>query len=275
MQSQQQQQHPQYAQQQQQQQPTAAQYAQYQAMQQAQQQQQQANAGRGPYRAAPGATMPVQGQGPSTSTIAQPISSSKRPLSTLDPSSSAALSSHEILKQHKRRKPTSRSLPLSLLVHDPALSKLGEAFEELLEKEKEVDLLFQGRKAELNDELGNMNAAPGGAGAENTGKKTVWRTLRVKVGNTCTDQEWQQPPEQSGQGNEEQQEKKPDFETGTGIPKWTCTIEGKLLDVSPSPPCFSSTFKGTTLNTVLLCANVDGRLGTTKTKRGRTTNTEV
>lgn len=134
----------------------------------------------------------------------------------------AALTSTDLLKLHKRRKPTTRSLPLSLLRDgDPALRETAEAFDSLLEKEKELDWRLARRRAELAD----ASTAGGNAGG-----KTVWRTLRIRVGNTCEGQEWQK----KGQKQEDQEDQKIDWETGEGVPKWTCTIEGQLLDVSRS-----------------------------------------
>ena len=275
----QQQQQPQY---QQQQYPPQYNAAQIQAMQQMQMQQQQQQQQRG------GGNIPVpqqqqqqRGGGSRIATSAssavppQTLSSSKRAISTLDPSSSSsALTSHDILKQHKRRKPTSRSLPLSLLSNDTstsdsALKATAEAYEQLLEKERELDLVFARRKAELGDEIGNLSASAGAGGGvgEYSGKRTVHRVLRVRVGNTCSDQEWQQKQAEGEEGKEESV----DFESGKGVPKWTCTIEGRLLDVRSPFPSLLSFLHASGQERVLtsLSNPTDGRLGTPRTNEYR------
>jgi hypothetical protein len=263
----QQQQQPQY---QQQQYPPQYNAAQIQAMQQrgggnipVPQQQQQTQRG--------GSRMTASSAGPAPP---QTLSSSKRAISTLDPSSSSsALTSHDILKQHKRRKPTSRSLPLSLLSDgtsgSSSLKATAEAYEQLLEKERELDLVFARRKAELGDEIGNLSASAGAGGGvgEYSGKRTVHRVLRVRVGNTCSDQEWQQKQAEGEEGKEESV----DFESGKGVPKWTCTIEGRLLDVRSPFPSLLSFLHASGQERVLtsLSNPTDGRLGTPRTNEYR------
>lgn len=133
----------------------------------------------------------------------------KRTLNTLDVS--AALSSAEILKQHKKRKATDRTLPASLVSHDEGLAKLQKEYEKLLELEKTLDTTYTRKKAEFLEE---------GSSA----RHTTHRNLRVRISNHCTSQEWQAPLADS-------ESERPDFETGKGIPSWTVKIEGILQQV--------------------------------------------
>lgn len=124
---------------------------------------------------------------------------------------SQALSSAEVLRQHKRKRPTDRSLPS--LSYDEKLENLKKEYEKLVEMEKSLDATCTRKKAELMDESTAM-------------KKTTWKNLRVRVSNTCQSQEWQEGSDEAGSSH------RPDFESGKGIPSWTVNIEGKLVDVS-------------------------------------------
>lgn len=130
---------------------------------------------------------------------------------------SQALTSGEVLRQHKRKRPTDRSLPS--LKHDDKLESLKKEYEKLVEMEKSLDATCTRKKAELVDEGSST-------------KKTTWKKLRVRISNTCSHQEWQEASDEAGSSQ------RPDFESGRGIPSWTVTIEGKLVDlegVSPAP----------------------------------------
>lgn len=123
---------------------------------------------------------------------------------------SQALTSAEVLRQHKRRRPTDRSLPS--LSYDEKLESLKKEYEKLVEMEKSLDATCTRKKAEIMDEGSST-------------KKTTWKTLRVRLSNTCSSQEWQEASDEAGSSQ------RPDFENGRGIPSWTVTIEGKLIDV--------------------------------------------
>jgi hypothetical protein len=140
----------------------------------------------------------------------QPSASMKNVLSTRD--LSQAHSSAEILRQHKRRKPTDRSLPS--LAHDEQLENLKKEYEKLIEMERTLDATCTRKKAELLDEGTSL-------------KKTTWKNLRVRISNTCASQEWQEEPMDGEAGSS----RVPDFDSGKGIPNWTVNIEGKLVDV--------------------------------------------
>lgn len=114
---------------------------------------------------------------------------------------------------HRKRKPTDRALPA--LTHDDGLDKLKQQYERLLELEKSLDVTYTRKRAELVDDSTNA-------------KRTVWKRLRVRMSTDCADQEWQQSP---SDGNAADENDKPDFETGKGIPSWTMRIQGQLLDV--------------------------------------------
>lgn len=134
----------------------------------------------------------------------------KRPVDTRE--LSQALSSAEVLRQHKRKKPTDRSLPS--LAYDEQLESLKKEYEKLVELEKTLDATCTRKKAEMLDESSSM-------------KKTTWKSLRVRISNECSNQEWQEASNEAGSSTS-----KPNFDTGKGIPNWTVKIEGKLVDVS-------------------------------------------
>ena len=164
-----------------------------------------------------------------------PTAVAKRSIDRVD--MSAALSTADVLKQHKRRKLTDRALPRSLLASKDVAAAPGGAdlaalvseYDRLLDLEKSLDLTLTRRKAELADDT-------------SSGKRTVHRLLRVRLTSECRDQPWQKEQERqakeasngTGEAQEQQQEEdeQPDFESGRGIPSWTCKIEGKLLEVS-------------------------------------------
>lgn len=138
----------------------------------------------------------------------QPTASVKQSYTQRD--LSQALTSAEVLRQHKRKRPTDRSLPS--LSYDEKLESLKKEYEKLVEMEKSLDATCTRKKAELMDEGSSL-------------KKTTWKNLRVRISNTCSHQEWQEASNEAGSSQ------RPDFESGRGIPSWTVTIEGKLVDV--------------------------------------------
>jgi len=129
-------------------------------------------------------------------------------------------SSDNIFKQHKRRKPTDRSLPAALLAHDKGLLDLSKEYEKLLEYEKNLDSVYARKRLEMSEDNQAL-------------KRTVWKRLRVRVSNTCENQSWQQRQEE---GEAQKEDDKPDFDSGKGVPSWTVKVEGKLLDVSVFRP---------------------------------------
>ena len=141
----------------------------------------------------------------------------KRSIGAVD--TSIALNANEVMRQHKRRKPTDKTLPS--LSHDEGLDKLKKEYERLLELERTLDVTYTRKKAELQDDLASV-------------RKTVWKRLRIRIHNECADQEWQreestkEPPVDGETANND----KPDVETGKGVPSWTVHIEGAILDVS-------------------------------------------
>lgn len=138
----------------------------------------------------------------------QPTAAAKQSTGVRD--LSQALSSAEVLRHHKRKKPTDRSLPS--LSYSQKLDSLKKEYEKLVEMEKTLDATCTRKKAELMDE-------------STTVKRTTWKNLRIRLSNTCASQEWQEASDEAGSSQ------RPDFETGKGIPSWTVNIEGKLMDV--------------------------------------------
>jgi len=134
----------------------------------------------------------------------------------------------EIFRQYKKHKPTDRALPTTLLAHDAGLVELSQEYEKLLDYEKNLDSLYARKKVELMEDSGAM-------------KRTAHKRLRVRISNTCSDQDWQEGQETTGKAEEgedgvEQKTERPDFETGKGVPSWTVRIEAKLLDLEGATP---------------------------------------
>lgn len=159
-------------------------------------------------------------------TMAPPTAQAKRQLPSTEINN--MMSSSQILQAHKRRRPTDRSLPATLLSHDQGLMKLHTEYERLLEVERTLDSTYTRKKAELLEEGMSL-------------KRTTHKNLRVRISNECAYQAWQQEGSdaQSGSGSGEDPSssapsvaaQQPDFDSGKGVPSWTVKIEGKLVDV--------------------------------------------
>lgn len=167
-----------------------------------------------------GSMPPATSQGRPAAPPVIPTAAPKRAISLAEVHNTQT--SNEIFQQYKKQRPTDRALPTALLSHDAGLVALSDEYEKLLEYEKNLDSLYARKKVELMEDSVAL-------------KRTVHKRLRVRISNTCSDQDWQRPTQaDKEQGTDQAQADRPDFDSGKGIPSWTVKIEGKLLDVSRS-----------------------------------------